>query len=223
VGAPRGISGRAGAEDVERGDGEGEGPGLATRAIAAARGLALPRGSVRQVAARVQPSGMERRRVDGRFGRCRGCGQVHVFCGPCASVGACCSCCAKERRREAHRRANRAYVKTPRGILSNRLRQDRRRERAALNRKRVTDTISTQDPAPPTPPLPSSSEVEPARDTEVSTDEISNRAEDRWPAAGQAVRCARCGRVLSGRVRPSEWIPPRRARRAARQPRPRPS
>jgi hypothetical protein len=32
---PRGINGRVGAEDVEHGDGEGEGPGLATRAFAA--------------------------------------------------------------------------------------------------------------------------------------------------------------------------------------------
>ena len=44
-------------------------------------------------------------------------------------------------------------------------------------------------------------------------------------AAGEAVRCARCGRVLSGLVRPSEWIPPRheRRRRAARPPRAGPS
>jgi hypothetical protein len=163
----------------------------------------------------------QERRVDGRFGRCRGCGQVHVFCGPCASVGACCRGCAAGRRVESHRRANRVYAGTPKGVASNRARQRRRRGRSALNRRGVTDTISTEDPAARTPLSPSGSEVEPTRDTEVSTHEASNREESRQPVAGDAVRCVRCGRVLSGRVRPSEWIPPRQRgrRRAARQPR----
>ena len=144
--------------------------------------------------------------MDGRFGRCRGCERMLVLCGPCASVRACCAGCAAERGREAHRLANRAYARTPKGMASNRARQARWRERRALNRRHVTDTTSTEERAAPTPPAPSSSEVEPARKTEVSTHEASNRAEDRRPPAGEAERCARCGRVLSGHVRPSEWI-----------------
>src|SRR5271155_1025751 len=119
-----------------------------------------------------------------------------------AAVGACCEGCASSRGREAHRRANRAYARTPKGLASNRARQARRRGRIALNRRHVTDTISTQEQGAPTPPSPSSSEVEPTRDTEVSIHAPSNRSEDRRPAGGEALRCARCGRTLSGRVRP---------------------
>ena len=163
----------------------------------------------------------QERRVDGRFGRCRGCRRVLVLCGPCASVGASCAGCASERQRASHRRRNAVYARTLEGVASNRRRQVRWRARRALNRSHVTDTISTEGPAAPTPPSPSSSAVEPTRDTEVSTHEASDREENRRPAAGQAVRCARCGRVLSGRVRPSEWIPARRPgrQRTARQPR----
>jgi hypothetical protein len=216
-----GVARRRVREHVDAGHGEGEGPGLATRAFAA--------GAWTRAASWERAAGGSRRpaapsrsgALDGRFGRCRGCGQVHVFCGPCASVGACCRGCAAGRRVESHRRANRVYTRTLKGVAANRERQRRRRGRNALNRRGVTDTISTEDRAAPTPPSPSSSEVEPTRDTEVSSHEASNREESRQPVAGDAVRCARCGRVLSGRVRPSEWIPPRQRgrRRAARQPR----
>jgi len=208
----RAVAG-GGDDDVERRDGEGEGPGLATRAFAVSAAARAPRGNVRRIAARVQRSEQERWRMDGRFGRCRGCERVQVFCGSCASVGACCEGCAPSRGREAHRRANRAYARTPKGLASNRARQARRRGRIALNRRRVTDTISTQEQGAPTPPSPSRSEVEPTRDTEVSIHAPSNRSEVRRPAAGEALRCARCGRTLSARVRPSEWTPPRRPRR----------
>lgn len=207
-------------DEVDLGDGEGEGPGLATRAFAVSAATRAPRERVRRIAAPVQRLQQERR-VDGRFGRCRGCDQVLVFCGPCASVAARCGDCADARRREAHRRANRAYARTTQGVASNRARQARRRRRMALNRRPVTDTISTEAPAPPTPPSPSSSEVEPTRDTEVPLHESPNRSEDRCAIAGEASRCARCGRVLSGRVRPSEWTPPRRGlRQRKRAPRP---
>jgi hypothetical protein len=163
----------------------------------------------------------QERRVDGRFGRCRGCRRVLVLCGPCASVGASCVGCADERQRESHRLRNAVWARTSAGMASNRRRHVDWRARRALNKSHVTDTISTEGPAAPTPPSPSSSAVEPTRDTEVSTHEASDREENRQPAAGQAVRCARCGRVLSGRVRPSEWIPPQRRgrERTARQPR----
>jgi hypothetical protein len=223
VGAPAGAMGRVGGADVDQGHGEGEGPGLIHPSLRGGAWTALPRGSVRRSAVRVQPLRVERR-VDGRFGRCRGCEQVLIFCGPCASVGAYCAGCAQEPRRQAHRRANQAYARTPKGRASNRARQERWRGRRALNRRHVTDTISTDARPPLTPPSPSSSAMEPARDKEVSTHEASNRAEDRRPAC-RAGRCARCGRVLSGRVRPSEWTPPRRAcrSRAPRPPRARPS
>ena len=159
-------------------------------------------------------------RVDGRFRRCRGCGQVHVFCGSCASVGACCHGCASGRRREAHRQANRKYSRSPGGQASNRKRQQRWRGKIAALRLRVTDTISTEDPAPATTPMPSSSEVEPTRDAEISPHESSNPSSDPGPAQDRALRCACCFRALSGRVRPSEWTPPRRpgSRRAPRPP-----
>jgi hypothetical protein len=162
--------------------------------------------------------------MDGRFGRCRGCGHVHVFCGSCASVGACCGDCAAERGREAHRRANRTYAQTPEGRASNRARQSRWRGQIAAFRQRVTDTISTEDPVPATTPSPSSSEVEPARDLEMSTHGPSKQSSDQGPPREAAVRCACCHRALSGRVRPSEWTPPRRPgyRRAPRPPGARP-
>jgi hypothetical protein len=46
---------RRGVDDVEHGDGEGEGPGRAPRAFAAGAWTALPRGSMRRIAAGVQP------------------------------------------------------------------------------------------------------------------------------------------------------------------------
>jgi hypothetical protein len=202
------------------GHGEGEGPGLVHPGLRGGRVDSRRRveacGRWQHASSRSE----QERRVDGRFGRCRGCGQVHVFCGPCASVGAWCRGCTAGRRVESHRRANRVYARTPKGVASNRDRQRRRRGRNALNRRGVTDTISTEEPAGPTSPSPSSSEAEPTRETEVSTHESSDREENRPPAAAEAMRCARCGRVLSGRVRPSEWIPPRRPerRRAARPP-----
>jgi len=172
------------------------------------------------IARRVQLLRRGAGRVEGRFGRCRGCGQVHVFCGSCASVGACCHDCASERRLEAHRQANRTYSRTPGGRASNRERQARRRGQIADLRRRVTDTISTEDPALATTPTPSSSEVEPTRDAEISPHESSHPCSDLGPARGTALRCACCFRVLSGRVRPSEWTPPRRPgyRRAPRPP-----
>jgi len=122
-----------GGDDVDRRDGEGEGSGVRPPEPSgwarrrAHHGEACggpPRASSR--------SEQERRRMDGRFRRCAGCQRVHVFCGPCASVGACCEGCAASRRRETHRRANRAYAQTPQGVASNRARQVRRRRRNAL-------------------------------------------------------------------------------------------
>jgi hypothetical protein len=193
-------------------DGEGEGPGLTPEPSRRARGQARRVEACAGWPWASSLSDEERRRVDGRFGRCRGCGRVHVFCGPCASVGACCGACSGSLRRGAHRRANRRYSRTEKGRASNRARQARRRGQLALARQRVTDTLSTEERASRTPPAPSSSSVEPTRDTEVSTHGPSNRASGHRPA-GEVARCARCGRVLSGRVRPSEWTPPRRSRR----------
>ena len=215
-----GVARRRVGDRVEAGYGEGEGPGLDHPGLRGGRVDSRCRVEACSGWQHASSRSDEERRVDGRFGRCRGCGRVRVFCGPCASVGACCRGCAAGCRVESHRRANRVYAGTPKGVASNRERQRRRRGRNALNRRGVTDTISTEDPAAPTPLSPSGSEVEPTRDTEVSTHEGSDREENRQPAAGEVVRCARCGRVLSGRVRSSEWIPSRRGRRrAARQPR----
>lgn len=53
--AVSGHTTQRGVDDVEHQDGEGEGPGLATRAFAAGAWTALPRGSMRRIAAGVQP------------------------------------------------------------------------------------------------------------------------------------------------------------------------
>ena len=155
-------------------------------------------------------------RVDGRFGSCGGCVRVLVFCGVCASVRARCGPCASERRRARHRKANRAYGRSPGGRASGRARQSRFR---ALRGGRVTDAISTEGSASPMPSSPSSSAVEAARIEEIPTDESS---EPKLPRRIAVVRCASCGRVLSGRVRPSERSPERRRRprvpRVARTP-----
>ena len=105
--------------------------------------------------------------MDGRFGRCVGCEEVKVFCCGCASVGARCDPCSAERRRWRHREANRTYSQSARGRASGRRRQARFR---ALRRGDVTDTISTEEPPPPTSPSPSAS-IEATRTKEVSTHE----------------------------------------------------
>jgi hypothetical protein len=67
------------------------------------------------------------------------------------------------------------------------------------------------------PASPSSSAVEAARTEEIPTDESS---EAKVPKRIAVVQCASCGRVLSGRVRPSERSPERhRRRRRPRAPR----
>jgi hypothetical protein len=143
-------------------------------------------------------------RVDGRFGRCGGCVRVLVFCGVCASVRARCRPCAAERRRAGHREANRVYGRSPGGQASGRRRQARFR---AGRGARVTDAISTQGSPPPMPSSPSSSVEEATRIEEIPTDESS---EPKLPRHIAVVRCAGCGRALSGRVRPSERSPARR-------------
>jgi hypothetical protein len=146
-------------------------------------------------------------RVDGKFGRCGGCVRVLVFCGVCASVRARCGPCATERRRAGHRKANREYGRSPGGRASGRARQSRFRARRG---GRVTDAISTEESAAPMPSSPSSSAVETARTEESPTDESS---EPKLPSRIAVAQCASCGRVLSGRVRPSERSPERRHRR----------
>ena len=145
--------------------------------------------------------------MDGRFGRCLGCGEVVVFCGVCASVKARCDACAGQRRRARHREANRAYSRSPRGRASGRERQARFR---AARRARVTDAISTEAVPPSMPSLPSTSAVEAPVTEEVS---FHASGEFKKHQSIAVVRCACCGRVLSGRVRPSERSPARRRRR----------
>ncbi len=153
--------------------------------------------------------------MDGRFGRCVVCGEVHVFCGSCAAVGACCVDCAPGRRRAQNRRRNRAWSRTPQGRRSNRHRQARFRD----DRSRVTDAILPQAPSASTSPSPSSSTLEPTREKASVGDGPERIERDRRSGAIGVMRCARCGRVLSGRVRPSEWIPPKRTGgRAPRHP-----
>jgi hypothetical protein len=152
--------------------------------------------------------------VDGRFGRCQGCGEVVVLCGVCASVRARCGACAEQRRRVLHRQANRRYGRSPDGRASGRVRQARWR---AVHRGGVTDVLSTEAVPGSTPVTsPSCSEVEASRGEEVVADETQSRPS---PSARTIanLRCARCGRVLSGRVRPSERSPERHRRRP-RQP-----
>ena len=148
--------------------------------------------------------------MDGRFGRCVGCGEVHAFCGSCAAVGACCLACSAERRREGNRRRNGAWSKTEKGRASNKRRQARFR----ADRRRVTDATLPEASPSSTSPSPSSSAEEPTREKASVEDGRIDRAKRRRQAARRygVVRCARCGRVLSGRVRPSEW---RRTRRAS--------
>lgn len=150
-------------------------------------------------------------RMDGRFGRCAGCGQVQAFCGPCASVRARCASCAVPRRLALHRRANRAYSRSAAGRASGRERQARFR---AGRRGGVTDGALTEESPSSTTSLPSVSVVEAARTEELSSDEsaIASLPCRLAPPIGVA-RCVRCGRVLSGRVRPSERSPERRRRR----------
>jgi hypothetical protein len=174
-------------------------------ASASENAAAVVHGAVESLASPAPPgSGW---RVDGRFGRCGGCEEVKVFCGACASVGARCAPCSVERRRARHREANRAYGRSPGGRASGRVRQARFRSR---RRGGVTDAISTQGSPPPTSSSPSSSAVEAARTEEVCSDESTVPKSDRGIAV---VRCASCGRVLSGRTRPSERSPERRRRR----------
>lgn len=151
-----------------------------------------------------------RSEVDGRFGRCVGCAVVVVFCEVCASVHARCVTCARQRRREIQRAANRRWGTSPAGRASGRRRQADFRAR---RRRRVTDPISTETARPPTSLAAPSSAVEPARPEEGSR--ASSLRSFRHPI--QAMQCARCGRVLSGRVQPSERSAPRRP--SSRRPR----
>ena len=154
----------------------------------------------------------ERQSVDGRFGRCGGCSGVFVFCGGCASVKARCGACARERRLALHRESNQEYGRTPGGRASGRRRQARFR---AAREGAVTDAISTEESSGSTSSSPSSSTGEGARTEEVSADESSESKVERSIAV---VRCAGCGRVLSGRVRPSERSPERHRGRRPRTP-----
>lgn len=148
--------------------------------------------------------------VDGRFGRCLGCVRVVVFCEVCSSVRARCRACAALRRRETHRKANRRWSTSSAGRASGRRRQAKFRAR----RQRVTDPISTQEPASPTLAPASSSAVEPTQPEEGS--HASSLRSFRHPIG--VAHCACCGRALSGRVQPSERTVPRR--RSTRRPRP---
>lgn len=175
-----------------------------------------PRGRVASIGAHVQPFRGGGGALDGRWGRCVVCGEVHAFCGSCAALGACCLGCAPERRRAKNRHRNRAWSRTPKGRRSNRHRQARSREK----RRRVTDAILPEALSAPTPPSPLSSTSEPTREKASVGDGTERIGRERRGDAASVMRCARCGRVLSGRVRPSEWTPPRRtAVRAARPPR----
>jgi hypothetical protein len=161
----------------------------------------------------VQPSLRGRLAVDGRFGRCVGCSEVKVFCGGCASVAAKCAPCAGSRRRLKHRVANRAYSRSPLGRASGRRRQASFRGRQQAN---VTDAISTQESTS------STTSVLPTSVTEAARPEVLSPHESSIPSVKTSVdvlRCARCRRVLSGRVRPSERSPERQRPRAPRLPR----
>lgn len=162
-------------------------------------------------ASRVQPLLERRRAVDGRFGRCVGCSQVQVFCGRCAAVRARCGSCAAPRRLARHRVANRAYGRSPAGRAAGRRRQADFRAR---RREGVTDGSLTENLTSSTTSKPSLSVVEAARTEESPSHEsaVSSLGPGLHLAIG-VVRCACCGCVLSGRVRPSERSPVRRSRR----------
>lgn len=161
--------------------------------------------------------------MDGRFGRCQGCSSVRAFCGVCASVKARCKPCAKQRRLELHRKANRLYSTSPAGRAAGKARQKRSR---TARRGPVTDAISTQELTPETTASsPSSSIVEAPRTKEVvphdSQPDSRPHSQSQSHPHCQPIavrRCARCGRVLSGRMRPSERSPERRRRRRPRLP-----
>lgn len=130
-----------------------------------------------------------------------------MLCATCASVHARCALCRVARRLETHRAANAKYGRSLRGLELGRVRQQRFRGRQG----RVTDPISTQ--APPSPTSSSS----PSRPTEGPAREQKGGAREVEPKDRRvvSVRCAACGRVLSGLVQPSERSP-RRRRRAPR-------
>ena len=222
MGRPRRSAGArpdrvAGVDAVARARRKGEGSGLNTRAfVARASNRVRQVGGWRRSPRASSRSVEERGALDGQFGRCVGCGGVHVFCRSCAAVGASCVACADAVRRAHHRRRNRAWSKTPAGVASNLRRQARSRAR----RRRVTDATLSEEVPASTSPSPSSSASEPARE-KVTAEDGSERDDGVRGRGGiGVVRCARCGRTLSGRTRPSEWTPPRRsAVRAPRQPR----
>ncbi len=145
--------------------------------------------------------------ADGRFGRCVGCSAVKVFCGGCASLKARCVLCAGARRRALHRVANRAYGRSPLGLASGKRRQASFRVRREAA---VTDAISTEGSPSSMTSMPPTSVTEVARAEDVSPHE-SDISKIRVHI--EVVRCARCHRVLTGRVRPSERSPDRRRRR----------
>jgi hypothetical protein len=151
--------------------------------------------------------------VDGRYGWCGGCRGKLVFCRGCVSVRARCAPCARRRRVEQHRQANRKWSRTPQGQASGRRRQAAFRAR---RRGRVTDTISTEAVPPPTPPpSPPSPMGGPVRGQESRA-----HVPREMPEAPCVLRCARCHRVLSCYVLPSEsFAVRRRHRRVPRQPR----
>lgn len=173
--------------------------------------------------------------MDGRFRHCIECDRVEVLCGPCASVGARCQGCASARRLKTRRQANHRYAHSEAGRASNQKRQADWRARHLPPRRRVTDTSLPEGSAPPTALSPSDSMTESTRDPEVAIDEEENSKprdvpdtrehtptlrQGHAPTRVPTVLCPRCGRVLSGFIRPSEQPGPRvaRRRRVPRQP-----
>lgn len=181
-------------------------------------------------ASRVQPLLERRPRVDGRFGRCKGCGAMKVFCGRCASVGARCESCAACHRRGEHRMANQEYGRSELGRASGKKRQARFRARHRGDRGGVTDAFSTEESRSSTTSLASRSVVEAALPEDLPPHDTALPSLPRaLPPLGASplrasrpplgvVRCARCRCVLSGRVRPSERSPASRRRRRPRPP-----
>ena len=161
----------------------------------------------RQTQRESSPSVRERRTVGRTIRAVRGLRRGLGVLRRMRILGARCGGCAAERRRDLHRRANRVYGRSPQGRATGRARQARFR---AARRGLVTDAISTEESPSPTSSLPSSSTVEATRTEEVLPDESQD---PKLPPSLGAARCARCGRALSGRVRPSERSPPRGGRR----------
>jgi hypothetical protein len=182
----------------------GEGPGLNTRAFVVRASQTRAPVAERVDCRRACPaspygSGFM---AHGRFGRCSGCTAQVVFCGWCASRRARCAPCARQRRLHQRRDANRRYSTSEEGQRSGRKRQARLRARRS---SRVTDATLISGSGPVTPSSPSRSEwSEPSRGPEISSHDRSKDSPSKRTLVDPSVRCARCGRVLSGFTRSSE-------------------